>query len=248
VQIGPNRLFAEEDALKIWFGGTPWRLTGRGPRLLTDSQLAAQFTFRPQLVHAPGEREFFSRQLAGAEHRWIIANPLCDVEGEIRAGNSVIPFHGRGYHDHNFGTGPIGPGIKHWFWGRVLLDDRCVTFHFARPRDWRMEPEVHLVEIDSTGAHEIDVDVQRIEMDWLSRTAWWLRYPRVEQFADVLRLENPRVIDSSPFYLRIMYDATLRGERAGSAFCEVAYPHRLRVPILGRMIEMSIDKRALNRV
>ena len=53
------------------------------------------------------------------------------------------------------------------------------------------------------------------------------------------------MIDSSPFYLRIMYDASLRGTQCGRAFCEVAYPHRLRWPVLGRMIEMSIDKRAM---
>ena len=58
---------------------------------------------------------------------------------------------------------------------------------------------------------------------------------------DVLSLGNPRLIDSSPFYLRLIYDATTRG-KAGTAFCEVAYPHRLRWPILGRMIEMSIAK------
>ena len=34
------------------------------------------------------------------------------------------------------------------------------------------------------------------------------------------------------------------GERT-TAFCELAYPHRVRWPILGRMIEMSFDKRQL---
>jgi hypothetical protein len=55
-----------------------------------------------------------------------------------------------------------------------------------------------------------------------------------------LQLVNPKVVDASPFYLRLAYDASLRGISA-TAFCEIAYPHRLRWPILGRMIEMSIN-------
>jgi len=58
---------------------------------------------------------------------------------------------------------------------------------------------------------------------------------------DALELSNPRLIDSSPFYLRMIFDASCRG-RPAQAFCEVAYPHRLRWPILGRMIEMSVGK------
>ena len=43
---------------------------------------------------------------------------------------------------------------------------------------------------------------------------------------------------------RVVYDAALRNVR-GTAFCEVAYPHRLRCPVLGRILEMSIDRRAM---
>jgi hypothetical protein len=81
-----------------------------------------------------------------------------------------------------------------------------------------------------------------VAADWDARTGWMLRYPRRVQFDDLLKLSNPRVIDSTPFYLRLIYDASHRG-RAGNAFCEIAYPHRLRLPVLGRMIEQSIDQR-----
>jgi len=104
-----------------------------------------------------------------------------------------------------------------------------------------MDSEMHLIEVDSTSAREIDVD--QMDIDWSQKTAAWLRYPASANIQGVLQLEKPRVIDSSPFYLRIIYDASWRGQ-GGTAFCEVAYPHRLRWPVLGRMIEMSIDKRA----
>ena len=41
--------------------------------------------------------------------------------------------------------------------------------------------------------------------------------------------------------MRLIYAA----DHGGTAFCEIAYPHRLRWPVLGRMIEMSIDKRGI---
>ena len=74
-----------------------------------------------------------------------------------------------------------------------------------------------------------------------AQTALRLAYPNRLRMGEAMELRNPRLIDSSPFYLRLIYDATCRGKQ-GSAFCEVAYPHRLRWPILGRMIEMSIGR------
>ena len=155
VEIGPNRFTAgnARTELELFVAGTPWKLTGRGPRLQKHTAPMGRFTFTPRFADPPREREFFSRELAGAVHRWIIADPLCDVQGTIDIpGSSPIKFRGRGYHDHNFGTGPIGPGIKRWFRGRLLLDDRCIAFHFARPRDSKVQPEMHLIEIDSAGA------------------------------------------------------------------------------------------------
>ena len=78
--------------------------------------------------------------------------------------------------------------------------------------------------------------------DWYRRTRTLLRYPDAVDVGP-MKLRHPRVVDASPFYLRIAYDAAVRG-KTGTAFCEVAYPHRLRWPVLGRMIEMSISKPA----
>ncbi|MGH7178959.1 MAG: hypothetical protein ACREJC_16400, partial [Tepidisphaeraceae bacterium] len=133
------------------------------------------------------------------------------------------------------------PGLKRWLWGRMLGSDSCVTFHFARPRDRDLPDEVHLVEAENGGIRQ--VPIARVTADWSRRTPVLLAYPDSVRFDDVLNLSNPRVIDSSPFYMRLAYDADHR-RRRGNALCEIAYPHRLRWPILGRMIEMSIDKRA----
>jgi carotenoid 1,2-hydratase len=246
VTVGANRLLQEADgALRLSLGGTPWVLTGRGPKTLAGQTLSAELTFRPRLRHPPMERTFFDRSWSGADHRWVLANPLCDVTGAIAiTGGSDpvrLPFDGRGYHDHNYGTGPIGPGLRRWMWGRVLTADHVVTFHLAQPRDRSLPDELHLVEADAFGVREVDCD--RAAVDWSKMTATGLRYPATVR-AGILSLRDPVVVDASPFYLRVAYTATVRGETA-QAFCEVAYPHRLRWPVLGRMIEMSIGRDGL---
>ena len=246
VRIGPNRLTAADGSLHLTMSGSPWHLTWQGPKTSRDQTLSADLTFRPRLPHAPAERPFFSRELAGADHHWVLANPLCDVAGTVRcgggAGGEAIDFTGRGYHDHNYGTGPIGPGLRRWVWGRVLFENRAVTFHHATPRDRSLSDETHVLEATAAAARGF---ATKPAVDWSMRSlaSMNLAYPRSLEFGEILSLRNPRVVDAAPFYLRLIYDAVSRGER-GRAFCEVAHPHRLRWPVLGRMIEMSIDRRS----
>lgn len=257
VQIGPNHLRRESDgSLRLRLRGVPWKLTWRGPLVLQGQELSADLTFRPRFPGRPMERRFLSRQMTGADHHWVIADPICDVRGTIDVGPSgsrpadgtsnggVVgrrwSFAGSGYHDHNYGTAPIGPGLKRWVWGRAIAEDRVYTFHFARGRDASLPDEMHLVRADAKGKTEVNVVTPQV--DWSRRTATGLAYPQAISFAPFLRLSSPRVVDSAPFYMRLIYDAELDGKVRTTAFCEVAYPHRLRWPVLGRMIEMSIRR------
>jgi len=245
VRIGVNRMTRDDDgSIVIHLQGAPWTLGARGPVTHRDRVLGATLTFRP-LINAPAmERTFLSERLTGAHHQWVIANPMCDVTGQIITGAASEPvvqtFSGRGYHDHNYGDAPIGPGLKRWMWGRVLLRDRVLTFHHVVPRDSGLPMETHLVQGSVDRLTELDPG--DVRLDWAGQTSMLLRYPRHVRLGGHLSLDNPRVIDMSPFYLRMKYDADAEGEKS-TAFCEVAYPHRLRWPVLGRMIELSIDKR-----
>lgn len=263
VTIGPNTLRHDSAGYAVELTGAPWRLTARGPITQVDRTLSASLQFAPLVRHAPIERTFLSKEMTGAEHHWTIAAPYCAVRGTIRVtgpNEEVIDFKGHGYHDHNHGTAPIGAGLQRWTWGRAVFDShdardrRVVTFHYAEPRDGSRKPEIHVVELDATGEPRERVNL-RAEADWsLScAPAMMLRYPKSIRFVDastgelVLGLSEPRVIDPSPFYLRLTFAAQSQG-RSSSAFCELAYPHRLRWPVLGRMIEMSFDKRALRNI
>ena len=245
VSIGLNRLTSSPSGeLDLHLKGVPWTLTGRGPVTHETQRLLADFRFSPRFTHEPMQRRFFSRSWSGADHQWVIANPLCDVTGEVEIYDvptkkeTKFRFTGRGYHDHNYGTGPIGPGLKRWMWGRVLMNDHALMFHFAQPKNSAQADDVHMIEAEALGLREVAVD--RFHADWSRKTSTLLRYPAWVE-AGPLQLANPRVIDASPFYLRLVYDASVRGVTA-QAFCEIAYPHRLRWPILGRMIEMSIRR------
>jgi carotenoid 1,2-hydratase len=243
VSAGPNRLETNDDgSLQVQLRGVPWMPTGTGPKMLESQTLSANFRFAPRVAHAPMERRFFSRDWSKAEHHWVIANPLCDASGQIELkdvdDNTTTRFEikGLGYHDHNYGTGPIGQGMRRWMWGRVLMEDHAAMFHYAQPRDVNQPDDIHMLEADPFALREMPVD--RFNADWSLKTRTLLRYPAWVE-AGAMQLVNPRLIDSSPFYLRLVYDASIRGA-GGQAFCEIAYPHRLRWPVLGRLIERSI--------
>ena len=247
VRLGRSTLTQSAAGLKLHAEGTPWQLTWQGPKTQIDQTLSADLVFTSTLPHSPQERQFLSSAMTGAEHHWVIAAPRCDVSGTVRLSNTdgtaikTIDFTGVGYHDHNYGTAPLGPGLSKWFWGRAITDDGVVTFHHAVPCDGALAAESHLVIAKATSVAESHV---RPDIAFDRRTILGLPYPSRAIWPGALQLTNPRVIDASPFYLRLQYDADVNGRR-GTAFCEAAYPHRLRWPVLGRMIEMSIDKRAL---
>jgi carotenoid 1,2-hydratase len=243
VRVGPNHCRAEVDGtIRLTLKGTPWVLTGRGPQTLAGRTLSAELAFTPKLSHAPMERTFFSRAMTGADHHWVLANPLCDVTGSVLVtGDEPMTFHGRGYHDHNYGSAPIGLGVREWMCGRVLLDDRVMAFHLASANNTGTPRETHLVEASQPGPEEKDQEGWSVGPP--RRSSVGLHYPDTFRYRDQLLFQRPRLIDVSPFYLRVTYEAWNPSTRPGTAFCEIAYPHRLRWPVLGRMIEMSIDKR-----
>ena len=244
VDVGPNSLRREADGTLVWrLSGTPWEIGPRGPRTLHGQTLAGDIRLRPVLTAPPQERVFLSRAMTGADHHWVVANPRCDFQAElaVESGGSARSWSlaGRAYHDHNYGTGPLGPGLARWSWGRVLLDDCVYTFHHAIGRDRSLPPETHLLR--GRGPLLEELDVEAVEADWSGMTPLLLRHPRGVRFGGHLSLTNPRVIDLAPFYMRLQYDA-VTPDGTGKAFCEVAYPHRLLWPVLGRMIQMSINR------
>lgn len=196
---------------------------------LEEGRMSADVTFSPKFGGVTAERTFPSRGTMGAEHRWVVAAPLCQMSGAIRfrqkASDNTVEFEGRGYHDHHYGMGPLGLGLKRWIHGRVLFKERAIAFQIAEPRDSKLATESELLEADREGIRHWD------EQGWTipkSRRARWGMpgYPEEMQCGARLKLSQPRVIDPLGSDRRIVYSAQLEDGSAAQALCDVIHPQR----------------------
>jgi hypothetical protein len=197
VKIGPNHLARVDQGLKLVVSGSS---EGR--------PLEGEFVFRSGPSAAIWARTFPSRQLAGDEHHWLLADPQCAVEGFYSIGGERIGFVGIGYHDHRFGTGPAG-GVRHWMKGRVLLPPRSLAFQVAYPREAGAAVEAILIQADAGGVRELPVEVKRGAK------------PQDLEFGEHLRLTRPRELEGEMDWT--LYDATADGETS-TALCEIIRP------------------------
>lgn len=67
-----------------------------------------------------GDSDFFA---------WMVGAPRARVSGTIRYDDTDFDAAGVGYHDHNWGIGPMQRIIDHWHWGRVYSDE--LTYVYA---------------------------------------------------------------------------------------------------------------------
>ena len=237
VRLGANEFTLEPDGgLSLRLRGVPVSRTWRGDRSDPGACASAQLTFRPVLPHAPRE---VSPPVPGAgadEHRWVVANPLCEVAGTVfltaapdanGRGGREIDFRGRGYHDHVYGTGPLGNTFRRWMRGRVLAAGQAVTFFIGRSLRRGGRSEIRLIDADGAAVRESAVRGPPVL--WSGRSGTGLRFPedfRVQSAGlPELKLTRPLVLEAAPVYTRLMYSAEI-GPHAGQALCEVGVAPR----------------------
>jgi carotenoid 1,2-hydratase len=185
-----------------------------------EPAISAELVFRPKCALTPMEQTFLPRDATGAEHHWVLAQPLCDAEGQIRVGGRNIPFRGLGYHDHYYGSGPI---VLRWMRGRVILPNCSVAFHVFTEHATGLDQSV-ILTADEAGA--VSVARGHFSCDWNKRTWRGLAYPSGLDFGRSLILRNARIADSSPNWLQLIFDAYLDGEIC-KAWAQIVYPARL---------------------
>jgi hypothetical protein len=128
-RIAPHDVEASMDHPFVRMGASEFRFDGSSYALKVPAM--GELTFRPRFAHAAVELTF-------EKHHWVIAAPLCDVEGD---------FTGIGYHDHRYGVAPLPREVRRWTSGHVLLDESACAFE-------QFEPGVtHIVECDASGLH-----------------------------------------------------------------------------------------------
>ncbi len=50
-------------------------------------------------------------------------------------------FVGKGYHDHHFGSVPLGQFVKAWHWGRAFLGEETLVYSLQVPPMRKNPPE-----------------------------------------------------------------------------------------------------------
>jgi hypothetical protein len=211
------------------------RVGGDGFSTMPDGALrltiagVVDLTFRPKQASAPPP---YVQQLACGTsvlepHGWVIANPLCAVEGQVTVDDRAMQFNGLGYQDHNFGAEPVHLATRRGFWACAWLDDAAHVVAEVVPRrgqSWG----VRLIGSTAIGS-----------ATWNARTALRVPYPTMIDFGDDLRLDEPRVIESTPVLVQLRYRARV-GDVTTTALAHVVEPGRAAWPIVGRFFEWMI--------
>jgi carotenoid 1,2-hydratase len=228
--LRPEEFFASDERPDVRVGANGFRRENDGSLRveIRQRQWRADLVFRPLVHYAPLQRGLLPGNAPGGEHHWVVAQPLCRVEGFVRVTGTdrspaEIPIAGRGYHDHHFGTGPLGISVDRRFWGRVLAEDRVFAFHVTQPTSPHLPDNVQLFEGGAEGLRVIPLETWNI--DWGRQVRRGVLYPGTIAFGERFRLSNPRLLDSNHDQLRLEYDADGEGAKR-TAFCEVIHPQR----------------------
>lgn len=221
VRIGPNELLCDAD------GTFAITLCGSATSNASD-EVSARLCFRPRWPRAVGDA-IPASPVSISKHFRQVTDPLCDVSGTIvvpgaehRSADARrrIEFIGRGYHDHEFGTAPLATIAQRRFRGRVLFADRVYAFNALRSHPSALLADVDLLSFGPHGSPEIAS--LSASLDWTSHERHLRPYPSELVFGTRLRLSEARVIDSTPAYVRLLYQANADDPtEPGSAFCEV---------------------------
>lgn len=68
----------------------------------------------------------------GEYYTWLCAVPKGEVTGTLMIDGKLIPVHGSGYHDHQWGNRFYLPEWNHWVWARQSFADYSIlTFDFV---------------------------------------------------------------------------------------------------------------------
>lgn len=223
-----------------------YRLRVEAPDVDGRHRVRADLRFEPAADTAPFERDFGS---PGPPHVWMLAAADCRVSGTLAVDGPdglAIDFEGRGYHDHNAGSGDMAASLRRWEWGRVHHGDLTDVFYEAEPRGGTAgtlrirlrhgRPELVREPIEALSAGR-------------RRNPFGLTFDHGRCYLDADDLRgfarwNDRPIDSGPFYQRWLADFE-RLEADGPpvpGITEVLDGDRLRHPLWSRLVGFRLRR------
>ncbi len=212
----------------VHVGGDGFTRDPRGTMRLTI-QDAVDLTFRPNRLSVPQLHQIAGGVSVGDAHGWIVSNPMCAVQGEMRIRDRVTRFDGAGYQDHRYGAEPLSLAVRRCFWACAWLDDRA-----------RVVSEVVGTREDSHGLHLVD-SADPGSAVWGGRTRLRIPYPTMVDFGPALRLDEPHVLESTPLLVQLRYRARI-GDVTTAALAHVIKPRRAGWPLVGCVLERRFHR------
>lgn len=263
IRVGPNRLTLRTDgSFGIVARGYPYEIHGGAPKGRTDQILTATLNFAPSSPAVQHVRPFRPPGRNGATHTWVLAAPHGRITGRVgqisKDGIALrdMPINTLGYHDHNFGQGPLGSAVKRLAWGHVVGDTWTMAWQrtLMKGRAARIAPRpdaILLFQPDSPDPPLV-IESPVVETSQMRTTRWLISYPgrATMHGSDAhgnsveLVLHHDSVLEATPFYARLAAKATLTvvGKRqyTGTGSTTAMQLQRVWWPLMSDMILMSI--------
>ncbi len=181
-----------------------------------------------------------SHSLGDSSHRWEVLG-IGQGSAELRLGNEEFSLEGRMYHDRNAAPWPIfALGIRDWSWGRLAFPDRNVVWYHLRGT----ADQTLLFEIDPDGIVKV-LDDATVSESRLHRTLYGMYLPMEVKLSAVnahISVRTRHMVDSGPFYLRQMVEATDGSGQNAVGFAETVVPDRVDRDGFRPFVQMAVHE------
>lgn len=159
------------------------------------------------------------------DHIWVVAAPRCRLEAELMIGGERIVLSGFGYHDHNVGESGLQDQFERWEWGRAHFAGETLIYYRVVGNDGKVD--AHAIRLDENGARYTSPDVHhQFHLSNFYRLGYPARLLIVDEDGTRFEVDQGRIVDNGPFYLRFLSTFRRNGESV-SGFSEVLRPQAL---------------------
>lgn len=180
------------------------------------------------------------------QHDWTPLLAACRGRAQAMTGDAEITLRGRVYHDRNGGSAPLHRlGIDDWVWGRIAVGERELIYYDLNAKSGASQ--TLLLSIDAHGEirHLEDCEFRRRRSRTnLAGLTWWPAMSVRRNGSAWLNIEAGDVVDSGPFYLRTLLEATDRKGRNFRGIGEVCDPDRVDLPHHRPLVKMRVHRRS----
>ncbi|HVT81900.1 MAG TPA: hypothetical protein VHM90_14735 [Phycisphaerae bacterium] len=261
IRVGPNRITLRHDgSFGITARGYPYELSRGRPKKRHDLVLSTSLSFAPTFPGVQHTRPFRAPDRSGATHHWILTAPHGRMTGNAQlldsatqTANFQIDVDTLGYHDHVYGQGGLGSGVKTLLWGFIQGDHWTAAWHQSMAGSTTQKHADGIVFFEE-GHAPVVIDAPQTQLSKTSFSNWLLRHPkRISMHGSdahghplELILSHNAVLDTAPFHTHLAAQGTVtlpgRGSGAlvGTGATHILKLQRLQWPVLSDLTLLAI--------